>query len=77
MQPMQPTADMRRLIDLNISRFDSKLEQRTAELATRIAQLELRVEAKLERRLTDQILWFMAVWWGIVLAVIIALSLRK
>ena len=57
------------------SRFDTKLEQRTAELASRIDQLELRIEAKLERRLGEQTRWFIAAW-AVVLGAVIGLWFR-
>ena len=80
-------SDLRELNELNFARFDAKLEQRTAELASRfdtkleqlgsrIDQLELRFEAKLERRLGEQTRWFIAAW-AVVLGAVIGLWFRR
>jgi DNA anti-recombination protein RmuC len=46
-------ADLRELNELNFSRFDAKLEQRTAQLDAKIDRLITGLEAKLERHVAD------------------------
>ena len=73
--------ELRELNDLNFARFDSKLEQRIAELESRIdvkvAQLESKIdikvaqlEAKLERRLGEQSRWLFAAWLSLLIPII-------
>ena len=69
--------DLDGINQLNLRQFDAKLEQGKAELTSRMVQLESRLEAKLERRLSDQILLFMAIWSGVVFAAIIGFSSRR
>jgi hypothetical protein len=59
--------DLRELNELNFARFDAKLEQRVAELSSRIDQLEARILARLEQRLAAHIRWLVAAWLSLLI----------
>ena len=84
-------ADLRELNELNFARFEAKLEQRVAELdarlSARIDAVETRLtaninsstallEAKLERRLTEQTRWLFVAWASLLIP-IFGLYLRR
>jgi hypothetical protein len=51
-------SDLRELNELNVARFDAKLEQRLAEL-----------EAKIERRFAEQSRWLFAAWASLLIPI--------
>jgi hypothetical protein len=72
--------DLRELNELNFARFDAKLEQRLAEVYTKLDAKIDRVAAELretlERALKEQARWFI-VAWATLLLTIIGLWLRR
>ena len=68
--------DLRELNELNFARFDAKLEQRAAELGTRIDSVEGRLTALLERRLGEQVRWLFLAWASLLIP-IFGLYLRR
>ena len=72
-------ADLLQINELNFSRFDARLEQRTAQIQAKLEQRIARVEAKLEQRIArveaelgqriaearaDSVKWMFVFWVG-------------
>ena len=58
-------SELRELNELNYARFESKLEQRTAEL-------ESRMDAGFERLRAEMVKWFFLFWLGMVVTLFIS-----
>ena len=68
-------SDLRELNELNIARFDAKLERRITELRAEMQAGFAHLEARLEKRLGEQTRFFFLAW-AILLASNIALWFR-
>jgi hypothetical protein len=57
-------ADLRELNELNFQRFDAKLEQRVAQLETKLTQLDAKFEQRIGETRADLIKWMLVFWAG-------------
>jgi hypothetical protein len=61
-------SDLRDLNEQNFARFDTKLEQRTAELRAEIGALRAEIRVELQTLKADLIKWMFLFWAGTALA---------
>jgi hypothetical protein len=62
-------AELRELNELNYARFDARFNELRHDMQAGFAQLESRIEAKIEQRTADLMKWSFVFWVGAVGAI--------
>jgi hypothetical protein len=62
-------AELRELNELNYARFDARFNELRHDMHAGFAQLESRIEAKIEQRTADLMKWSFVFWVGAVGAI--------
>lgn len=68
-QVEQNRSEFREMVELYVARIDSRFAEQQIRMDAAFANLESRLEAKMERRFADLLKWSFVFWCGAVAAV--------